>query len=238
MREGTRSELWQRLRAARLYYFERTGVAMSQRMVAEAVGLNTRAAVGLWESDKDDQRTEPDLEQLEDVADLCGVDLGWLASRKSDPDCPVPAGAKAGVLLRGPNAALTQASAFWRAVREMVIGSRPELSGAFDKKIAHGVTASFHSGSALATVWYFDTSAVDDQDALLRRQAADMLLVEAVLGYRHTKAVAVFTPSGRYSSPTAKALGRCGVEFACFRDIPRAMAFLVSLADENPLAIP
>lgn len=63
---GQKSELWERLRAAR-HYAQRT-----QREVALALGV-TRGAVALWESEDPGNRTTPRADQLQIIANMLNV---------------------------------------------------------------------------------------------------------------------------------------------------------------------
>lgn len=72
-----RSQLWQRLRAAR-------GAAdLKQGDIAEACGVS-RVAVGHWESSESGRRTRPSIDSLKIISDLTGAPLDWLMDDEAD----------------------------------------------------------------------------------------------------------------------------------------------------------
>lgn len=71
------SELHERLRAAR------QSARLSMQDVADAVG-RSRAAIGLWESPNEKNRTVPSLKMLQRVAKVTGAPYDWLTSDDSE----------------------------------------------------------------------------------------------------------------------------------------------------------
>lgn len=73
-----KSELWQRLRAAR------QASGLTQQVIADACGVS-RTAVALWTSQDPDTRTTPSIPHLRSFAELTGVPMDWLLSDMSSP---------------------------------------------------------------------------------------------------------------------------------------------------------
>ena len=74
-----KSELWQRLRAAR------QAAGITQQVVADACGVS-RTAVALWTSQDPETRTNPSLAHMRSFAEITGVPLDWLLSDMSSPN--------------------------------------------------------------------------------------------------------------------------------------------------------
>lgn len=78
-----RSELWQRIRAAR----RRAG--LRQTDIADAFNID-RTAVTQWESKSPDRRTRPDIERLREFGEMTRTPLWWLMSDEVNLDEPWP----------------------------------------------------------------------------------------------------------------------------------------------------
>lgn len=74
-----KTELWQRLAAARQYKGQKkTQTDIAEAVSAELGGSLSRVAVSLWESKNPSTRTTPSLDQLKVISTETGVDLRWL----------------------------------------------------------------------------------------------------------------------------------------------------------------
>jgi transcriptional regulator with XRE-family HTH domain len=72
-----KSELWQRIRAARMH------AKMTQLQVAEALGISS-SAVTQWEAKLPERRTTPDTNHLKRIAALFHAPIEWLLSDDSE----------------------------------------------------------------------------------------------------------------------------------------------------------
>lgn len=219
-----KSELWQRIRAARAHSKK------TQGDIALVLGVS-RPAVAMWESRHPDNRTRPTVEQMNMVARMCQVSPRWLMDDASDPDKVEPW--ELGV----PNERATvdilraRATAFWYAVRYAVLSQAPELGEAFEHPIAAAsrMNASFlHNKNLVGFIYDEGGRTPQEQDEMLYRQAGDLLLAETMLGYKCKKTIAVWTRTGRYDSMAAQELSRRGIACVSFNDIEKATDFLVA----------
>lgn len=74
-----KSQLWQRLRAARRY------AGLRQEDVRQVCGV-TRSAVAQWEAEDPDKRTQPSIDQIKAIAKLTKLPLDFLLNDNADPD--------------------------------------------------------------------------------------------------------------------------------------------------------
>lgn len=221
-----KSELWQRIRAARAH------AELTQSEVAKALGL-TRPAISLWESKEALNRTRPTSEQMNQLALLCKVSPGWLVDDTSDPMKVVPYDATEMADEVIPmSVEKARAGAFWNAVRYNILAEHPKLSAAFEHRLpGTSLVVPFHAGRAVVSFTYDEGGrGAKGQEDLLYDEAAKLLLYELMLGVRCTKMVAVWTRTGRYDSAAVKELSRRGVTVCSFNEIDKAVAALVSAA--------
>lgn len=75
----SKSELWQRLRAARRY------ADVTQGAIAKKLDLE-RSAVSQWEAVRPENRTHPSVAQLAVVSEMTGVPMWWLSDDDQHPE--------------------------------------------------------------------------------------------------------------------------------------------------------
>jgi len=92
-----KSELWQRLKAARDYADKR------QEDIATACGVS-RGAVALWERHIPEKRTRPDVRQIQVIAKVTGVPVEWLLNDNADPSDVWRIGAETRKIAAAPRA--------------------------------------------------------------------------------------------------------------------------------------
>lgn len=218
-----KSELWQRIRAARHH------ADLTQGVVAKAMNLS-RPAVSLWESIDPKIRTRPTAQQMVQLAVLCKVAPAWLMDDASDVNHVIAYNSPAN-MPEAVDPIRAKATAFWHAVRYAVIADHPELANSFEYRIPGTVgelVAPFYHNKVLIAFSYDDGSrSAKEQDEMLFRQAADLLLIELMIGMKCRKTVAVWTRTGRYESSIAQELERRGFTFQPVNEIMRAAALVV-----------
>lgn len=184
-----RSELWQRLRAARAFSDK------TQQDIAKALGVS-RAAVALHESRDPNIRTRPTAEQVMVISKITGVPAEFLMSDSVAPDdvwkyADRPGDVQSAMTRpRGPEhfheAEMIQVpqqdrltKGFWSAVEFAVISQDPSLIECFSKDIDAGgihLTADFIRGKSLAA---FTALPIGASSADLRQLA--MIVAGAIL---------------------------------------------------------
>jgi transcriptional regulator with XRE-family HTH domain len=113
-----KSELWQRIRAAR----KRAG--LTQQDVADNLNID-RTAIAQWEARNPSRRTRPDIARLESFAHMTRTPTWWLLSDEVDVLDPWPEVVAGGEVARpGPFV-----RAFWQEVQLRVREIRPDLWG-------------------------------------------------------------------------------------------------------------
>lgn len=193
-----KSELWQRLRAARDYGKK------TQLDIARGLGL-TRGAVALWEARGPEIRTNPTADQIMAVAAMTGVPADYILDDNQRPDdvfsfmqhrkdvvdsTPTPKAQQASA----------QGAAFWSAVKYEALRKNAGLSRCFDQPVQLHHTelrAGYLQGKTLAQ---FVANGGDFRD-LLVQEVKNMLIIELALGRRCTKSVFIWSPD---ETPPAK----------------------------------
>jgi transcriptional regulator with XRE-family HTH domain len=218
-----KSELWQRIRAARAH------ADLTQSVVAKSMGL-TRPAVSLWESTDPKIRTRPTAQQMMQLALLCKVAPAWLMEDGSDVKHVIPYNSPA-AMPAPTDPVRAKATAFWHAVRYAVISEAPELATAFEYRVPGAVgelvAPFFHNKHLIAFSYDEGGRTPKEQDDMLYLQAADLLMVERMLGVKCHLTIAVWTRTGRYESALAQELARRGFAFHAVNDIERAAAIVL-----------
>jgi transcriptional regulator with XRE-family HTH domain len=219
-----KSELWQRIRAARAH------AELTQSVVAKAMGLS-RPAVTLWESTDPRLRTRPTAQQMSQLAILCKVAPHWLMDDASDASHVIPYDMAHAPVEPTPDLVRARAIAFWHAVRYAVISEAPELAPAFEYRVpgAAGelIAPFFHNGHLIAFSYDGGERTPQEQDDMLYRQVADLLLAERMLGVTCHLTIAMWTRTGRYTSAVAQELGKLGFAFQAVNEIERAAAIVL-----------
>ncbi len=215
-----KSEMWQRIRAAR------TSVKKTQLQTAQAIG-KSRALVALWESVDPGNRTQPKLEELNALAVFFGVPVSYLmddTARVEDIDTLL--GHTPAEAVSDPDEA--RAKAFWSSVQFNVLLEQPEAR--FQRP--------FKCGEHTHTIPFVKNRSVVEFAHVAKGQsladavmsgAGKLLVAERIMG-KATKVLAVYAPTG---TPNAGALQQCcdllGVQVVTFRDPQKAAAYLLAL---------
>lgn len=180
-----KSELWQRLRAARDYADKR------QEDIAKACGVS-RGAVALWERNIPDKRTRPDIRQIQIVAKETGLPLEWLLNDSADPSDVWRVG---GTEVRAPIAQAAPARAletFVRAVEYEVTERAPTLVSAFNVHIGP-VHVDFAHGRHLAV--FAEGEDMDKVGRLLAAErAGGALFVKHLLVWKKDQGLTTLPP--------------------------------------------
>ena len=119
-----KSELWQRIKAAR----QRAG--LRQLDVAAHFEIS-RTAITQWEAREVSKRTRPDISRLREFAKLTRTPLWWLLDDNADPQLPWPEVSAEGAVQETPpgdsNNLREYLSEFWTLARQRVREQRPDL---------------------------------------------------------------------------------------------------------------
>lgn len=117
-----KSELWERLRAAR----GRAG--LRQIDIADYFGID-RTAVAQWEARRPDRRTRPDIERLRALAKLTHTPLWWLMDDSVDPTQPWPhVDEENPITLAAPRISFaTHLASIWESATSQVWETRTDL---------------------------------------------------------------------------------------------------------------
>lgn len=230
MTANNRSELWQRLRAARAQ------AKKTQADVAKALGIS-RPAIALWESKDPGHRTTPSTSHLNVLAEICGVSVSWLLDDASDPNDVMRPGAteRPADVLAQTMATVSTASAasFWSAVRYGAQARLPQLADCFDVKVRGtppelGVVAPFLRAGNLVFPAALQTSVID----ALRREAPQLVFTGRAVG-RNTKMHLLLwspTPGAALPADLAAAMQEIwGVSVVLFASIDQAADYLLNL---------
>lgn len=204
---GAKSELHQRIRAARMY------ANKTQDAIAEAlVPAISRAAVAYWEAVDPEKRSLPSPTQLMQVAKMCRVPIEWLMDDSQSVDGlyaymqeqerRLSAGTQ-------PLDARHEAGqrAFWSAVEHTVLGENIKLSGRFNVPVRQGgveLVAGFWNGKTLAGF----VNVRSDWKHDVARECGQLLLVEKLIGRPHAKALIVFVQAELPEQREAAEYGR------------------------------
>lgn len=119
-----KSELWERIQAAR------KRASKSQGDIAAHFGID-RSAISQWESRREDRRTRPDVEKLEEFGRITQTPLWWLLSDESDVHVPWPYAAdeRGDAAAAKPAALARYLQDFWKAATLRTMEKREDLWG-------------------------------------------------------------------------------------------------------------
>lgn len=179
-----KSELWQRLRAAR------QAAGLRQLDVARKLGI-TRPAYAFMEWRTPEGRVTPSVVQIQIIADTLGVPVSVLMSDDTDPTdlllrrTPDSSGPAKGAPVGGSGGRMLEL--FWRAVEFAALTRRPELSGCFDVQVGPH-KADFVHGKTLIE---FKSAGLD-----VKETVAKMALLDLAGRKRHDKHLVVWCPEG------------------------------------------
>jgi transcriptional regulator with XRE-family HTH domain len=218
-----RSELWQRIRAARAY-----GKKTADQ-VAKACGV-TRPAVSLWESKMPSNRAVPTTPHLVEIAKLCGVSPQFLLDDSVSPDDVYTYGTVDAI--RSPPAVLSEvdklgrtSKAFWSAVKFAVVSERPELDDAFDVPLTVAgvtLTVSFLHGQDLIV---FGMPGVSNEG--LSREVGHLLVLERAAGHPYRKRLFRWSPALTVTEPRLDPIFE--IDLRSFNDVADAARAIVKL---------
>lgn len=167
-----KSQLWQRIRAARKF------ADLRQQDIAGPCGVG-RSTVALWESKMEENRTKPDLDQLKTLAKLTSLPLDFFINDNADPDDVWKIGAQHKPAQIGPPVSQDKMlESFIRAVEFEVMQHRPDLAQGFSAAVGSGlarIRADFFYGKQLI-VFRIDSQGMD------HAALANLLLLEKAAG--------------------------------------------------------
>jgi len=133
-----KSELWQRLRAARRY------ADLRQLDVAKACNVS-RPAVAQWEAAEEEKRTRPSIKEIQALSKLAKLPVEWLLNDNADPadvwqvgrmaNTPDPMPVRKTLPLP-PAFESRMGEAFRRAIEFYVLQQRPDLAPGFATRSA------------------------------------------------------------------------------------------------------
>lgn len=219
-----RSEIWQRIRAARRYGRK------TQEQVAQTMGI-TRSAVAFWEAVQPRLRTQPTADQVMKLAILCGVSPQFLLDDNAMPDDVYNYGSVDQI--RSPTAPRSEhedddrrTQAFWAAVRFGVIAERPAYADHFDVPVlvgsdtlnipfTHGKTIVQFAGPARSTMSF-------------SRQIGDLLVMERAAGHPYQKHLFRYLPQGAASG--ARLDRSFDISVSVFTEVGDAVQALLALS--------
>lgn len=208
-----KSELWQRLKAARDYADKR------QEDIAKACGVS-RGAVALWERHIPEKRTRPDVRQIQVIAKVTGVPVEWLLNDNAEPSDVWRIGAEAKktptttaipALVKGKHLSL-----FANAVEFELMQRAPQRLSGLGATIGP-VVIDFAWGKHLVVF-----AEGDDIDKIGR-----LLAAERVSGGSHKKHLVIWSAPGVPSALPPI----FGVEVTTVSPPAEAAAYIASLAD-------
>lgn len=222
-----KSELWQRLRAARAFG-EKT-----QADIAKAVKVS-RPTVSLWESRDSRIRTNPSAEQVMLVARECNVPAQYLVDDQASPDdvwtYPRASGAPSSRTPSADESEERQGRAFWSAVEFRLISEQPGLAECFDQRIdvtSIELKSDFIHGRNVVS---FTTPAGRSDSATLFEATSKMLMVERATGRTLQKHVLIYARTGTFNIDGKGVFERAfGVTLKSFNDIEKAVEYLRTL---------
>ena len=173
-----KSELWQRLRAAR------DCADLKQLDIAKACGVS-RAAVALWESKIENNRSTPSIEHVQSIARETKVPMEWLLNDSADPSDVWK--------VRGMSAPGTSKAAavpdnlFEKAVQFEITQRAPDLLQGFGKSVSiighrESVSCDFYFGDVIAQM----------ATHFAMEKVAQLLLAETAAGRPMTKALLIY----------------------------------------------
>ena len=235
MANEKRSELWQRLRAAR------TKSDKTQREVAKHFGIS-RPAVTLWENSTPGNRTQPTADQISELSKLYGVSAAWLLDDTVNPDDVWSEDAKR--IVGGPSAAprptpapapspnTAAGVAFFSAVRFAVQARLPTFDSSFDVQLASlpgglTITAPFLRAGNLVRPCALDASPAE----VIAREAPHLLLAERATGRKARSHLMVWAPAGTTvpADLCAAVKEMFGVSVSVFSSVDAAADFILNL---------
>jgi transcriptional regulator with XRE-family HTH domain len=229
MAQKPRSELWQRIRAAREYANKMT----QDRLGAACSPPVNRAAVAQWEADTEERRTTPKGDKLMMIATATGVPIDWLLDDASNADTlhehmqRRKDGMAAPVIDDAARLARA-ARAFWSAVRYSAVLKNPLIESRFDVALGIDgveVVAPFLFGRRLA-VFAADTG---DWKAVVAREVGALLTLEKLAGHECEKALLIWSASSasRATLEAERKFGqRLGVGIMSVSDVEAAAKLL------------
>ena len=224
-----KSELWQRLRAARSFGDK------TQMEVSKGLGVS-RPTVSLWESRDPAIRTNPSAQQVMGYATVCGVPAQFLVDDAADPDDVYKYGGKFGskndavAPLSTEEAERRRAKAFWSAVEFKCVSDTPSLIGAFEVAIPSNSIKLRAGFLHIKNVAVFTAPVGREESDVLESATACLLLYERALGRTMNKHLMVYTRSGTFNIDDSAAYERqFGITLSAFNDVDRAAAHLSTL---------
>lgn len=244
--QGVRSELWQRLRAARAY------ADKTQLDVAKILGVS-RAAVALHESRDPSIRTRPTAEQVMAISKITGVPAEFLMSDLVAPDDvwkyadrPAPSqpasttysqpqiDSPANMILPTVTQPDRLTKGFWSAVEFAVIQSNEALASCFARDIdAAGLhlTADFIKNKTLVAFTGLPSStSQSDLRQFAMQVAGAILLQERAMHKPMAKHVLIYSrvPTALPEMATSAA-NAFGIDCRVVNTVDEASSFLLSL---------
>lgn len=178
-----KSELWQRLRAARRY------ADLRQLDVAKACNVS-RPAVAQWEAAEEEERTRPSIKEIQALSKLAKLPVEWLLNDNADPadvwqvgrmaNTPDPMPVRKTLPLP-PAFESRMGEAFRRAIEFYVLQQRPDLAPGFAHQIGTVAAPFFWHDGLLADI---HTGPNDLAPAL-----GALLLAERALGEASTRKI-------------------------------------------------
>ncbi len=225
------SELWQRLRAARKFSDKR------QQDIADVTGVS-RGAVAQWESEDPNNRTRPDVDQIQKIARETSVPVEWLLNDAVDTEdvwkvgrFGVPRSTPAARAGPDQSAAAPRAlETFIKAVEFAVMESEPDLLDCFDVELGTGpipFSSHFCSGRNLVQ---FSTPADCCPTTI-----GHLLLLERAAGRHMQKHILLWHRRGedlpdRFDEKVAYALSTFGVKVVPVTGPVKAAEYLLEQA--------
>lgn len=218
-----KSELWQRIRAARAY-----GKKTAEQ-VAVACGV-TRPAVSLWESRMPENRSQPSTQHLVEIARLCGVSPQYLLDDSATTEDIYTYGTVESIRSPRPEMGVAERQAragraFWSAVRFQIISERPEMEDCFDVPVVVAgvpMTIDFLCGDNLV---YFGQPTVSNDG--LAREVGHLLVLERAAGHPYRKHLFRWSATPNATVPRLDKVFE--VDLRSFTDVPEAARTLQRL---------
>lgn len=214
-----KSQLWQRIRAARKF------ADLRQQDIAAPCGVG-RSTVALWESKMEENRTKPDLDQLKTLARLTRLPLDFFINENADPEDVWKIGAQhKPVQIEQQVAPGKLLDAFVRAVEFEVMQHRPDLAAGFAASVGSGlarIRADYFHGDQVA-LFRVDSKGLD------HAALANLLLLEKAAGRPLRKVIFSWVREGSTAADdiTAEAFAVFGVVTCRVRTPAEAAELLI-----------
>lgn len=220
-----RSELWERLRAVRMY------ANKTQKDVAKELDVS-RAAVALWESPTEGIRTSPSAQQIMAYAKVCNVPAQFLIDDTQRADDVYAYMQELQGITKSPKGEeelVRRAAAFWSAVHFETLVTHPKASAHFNVSAKLGgieFTAALLKGQDVASFSYVGA----DWQAQVLREASNLMFLERAMGHALNKHLLMFWPAPSEDAPQLMAFARAlDIRLTLVSDVPKTAKYLGNL---------